>query len=106
MTSIVKLNLLDTDALFFMQHHDRHAHIRDAKPQEFSGEFHSLGPHDMDRRRILLWRGPRNTELAGRVVKIPFLAFADETILDEDRVLLPMIDQIMREQAKNYRMQN
>lgn len=95
----------DPDAQFFMEHKDRYAHIRNAKPQEYIDEFNSLGPHDMDRRRILLWRGPRNTELAGRVVKIPFLAFGDETILDEDRVLLPLIDEIMRQQAKNYRVQ-
>lgn len=104
--AIVTSTTTDADAHWFMDHTDRRAHIRKAKPQEYSAEFNSLGPHDMGRRRILLFRGPRNTELAGRIIKIPFLAFADETIEDEDRVLLPLIDQIMREQAKNYRMAN
>lgn len=102
MTLILPMQALDPDSQFFLQHMDRHAHIRDAKPQEFSAEFNQLGMHDMDRRRILLWRGPRNTELAGRVVKIAFLAFGDETIEDTDKVLMPLLKEIMQQQGKQY----
>jgi hypothetical protein len=92
----------DADEQFFADHPDRLSHIRNANPHELNGEFWSLGPHDSSRRRILIWRVPDYHPLKTRypLLRIPFLAFADETIEDEDRVLLPLIHEVMMNAAK------
>ncbi len=105
------------DEQFFAQHPDRQAHIR--KPtfspvrdsqravrylDEEELAFRSLGPHQTNRRRILLYRVPKDNPMfrqdQQQILKIPLLAFADETILDEDRVLLPIIHEIMMDAAR------
>lgn len=62
-------------------------------------EFRSLGPHDRKRRRILLWCVPPGSPWFDPrkppILKIPFLAFADETIEDNDATLLPILHEIM-----------
>ena len=108
---------MDEDAQFFTEHPDRYAHIREPKLQlvklpsrqvkyvpEMSGEFWSLGEHKKERRRILLWRVPPNhpsfdpNEM--KILRIPFLLFSDESIADTDANLLPVLHQIMLDQAK------
>jgi hypothetical protein len=107
------MNVADQeDARFFLQHPDRQAHIRMPKPQvvinaqrgaayasEMEAEFRQLGAHKKDRRRILLWRIPEDNphyDPAKRgILKIPFLAFSDETIEDRDDILLPLLHEIM-----------
>ena len=88
-----------SDKGFFSDHPDRKAHIRNPYKGECSGEFWSLGIHDADRRRIILCRADRLGNLLpnNQVMKIPFLAFADETIEDTDTVLLPIVGLIMAE---------
>lgn len=96
-----------SDAGFFRDFPDRSAHIRRAFRGECEGEFWSLGDHDRGRRRIILWRVPQSNlhyvKLARReagevpLLKIPFLAFADESIEDVDAILLPIVQQIMTE---------
>lgn len=105
------------DEQFFSQHPSRQAHIRlpefksarDSQRavrylHEEELAFRSLGPHQLSRRRILLYRVPKDNPMFDsakqQILKIPFLAFADETILDEDRVLLPIIHEIMLSAAK------
>lgn len=97
-----------SDAGFFIDHPDRKAHLRRAYKDECRGEFWTLGEHDPKRRRIILWRVPetnpmfeglRKKQGGVPLLKIPFLAFADETIENTDAVLLPMVHQIMTEQA-------
>lgn len=98
-----------SDEGFFVDHPDRHARIRRAYQGECEGEFRSLGDHKRERRRIILWRVPEGNshfnELkktnGGKlpVLKIPFLAFADETIEDSDAILLPIVHQLMSEAA-------
>ena len=94
----------NSDKRFFEQHPDRSAHIRLPFQGECHGEFFSLGDHNRARRRIVLWRVPRDnphySRLKEPILKIPFLAFADETIEDTDEVLLPIIHQIMSEAAQ------
>lgn len=91
----------NSDKQFFAQYPLRKAHIRLPYLNECSGEFWSLGDHNRTRRRILLCR----TDARGaflpdnKIMKIPFLAFADETIEDTDEVLLPIIDEIMTSAA-------
>ena len=108
---------MDEDAQFFTQYRDRYAHIREPSMmlvklpsrqvkyvEECAGEFWSLGEHQKDRRRILLWRVPEHhpaydpKEL--KILKIPFLLFSDETVEDTDAVLLPIIHQLMTDAAK------
>lgn len=114
---ISPLRVIDSDAQFFVDHPDRQAHIRlpTSKPrinrqrgvdivEECAGEFFSLGEHRKDRRRILLWRLPKNNPYYDpekqQILKIPFLAFADESIEDRDDILLPIIHKIMEEAVK------
>ena len=90
----------NSDKAFFQRHADRRAHIRLPYRDECAGEFFSLGDHQRARRRILLWRVPRNNPYYDKekqpILKIPFLAFGDETIEDRDDVLLPIIEEIMQ----------
>ena len=58
--------------------------------------FRSLGPHDPKRRRIIALRLPADhPSHPNHIMKIPFLAFADESISDDDATLLPIIQRIM-----------
>lgn len=108
---------MDEDAQFFSQHPDRYAHIRLPRMilaklpsrqvkyvEESAGEFWSLGEHPKDRRRILLWRVPENHPAYDskevKILRIPAILFADETVEDTDAVLLPWIHQIMTDAAK------
>ena len=91
----------NSDQAFFKAHPDRFAHIRLPYKGESEGEFWKLGEHNRARRRILMWRVPKENplyqQLQQPVLKIPFLAFNDETIEDTDDVLLPIIHTIMTE---------
>ena len=91
----------NSDKRFFETHPDRNAHIRLPYAGEEHGAFWSLGDHNRARRRILLWRVPRDNPFHDRmkepILKIPFLAFSEETIEDRDDILLPIIQQIMME---------
>lgn len=105
---------MSVDAQFFVQHPSRRAHIRlpggptihrDQQRavrylSECELEFRSLGPHDKGRRRIIAYRLPADHEThPNHIMKIPFLQFADETIEDNDQVLLPIVLKIMVEAA-------
>ena len=106
---------MSIDAQFFADHPDRRAHIRmpggptihrDRQRavrylSECELEFRSLGPHDKSRRRIIAYRLPADHPQApNHIMKIPFLAFADETISDDDATLLPILDGIMKQAAR------
>jgi hypothetical protein len=101
----------DPDAQFFNQHPDRRARIR--RPfgptphrdqqravrylEENEMQFRALGPHDKNRRRIIAYRTPADHPThPNYILQIPMLAFADETISDDDETLLPIIDAMMR----------
>lgn len=90
-----------SDTIFFNQFPDRKARMRLPYKDEMAGEFWSLGDHQRTRRRVIVWRVPPGNpyyDPAKRpLLKIPFLAFADEAIEDSDAVLLPILDQIMAE---------
>lgn len=91
----------NSDKVFFAAHPDRSAHIRLPHLDECRGEFFNLGEHNRARRRILLWRVPRDNpfyeKMRQPILKIPFLSFSDESIEDTDDVLLPIIHTIMTE---------
>lgn len=98
-----------SDEGFFVDHPNRHARIRRAYQGECEGEFWSLGEHKRERRRVILWRVPEENphfnELKQKnggkvpVLKIPFLAFGDETVEDSDAILLPIVHTLMIEAA-------
>lgn len=96
------------DKAFFQQHADRITRIRDpwrfGTVTECSGEFWSLGPHEIDRRAILVFRvspaHPSYAQYPNHLLKIPLLKFADETIEDRDDILLPIIQELMQGQAR------
>ena len=90
-----------SDEAFFQEHRDRNFRIRlPTGPNEFRYEFSTLGDHAYDRRLIIACRGM--IPFGPRVMQIPFLAFADETIEDDDKTLQPIVDQMMRDAAKGY----
>ena len=104
-----------TDAQFFAQHPDRQARIRlpeglittdkrthhTSVTHECELDFRRLGPHDRNRRRILVWRVPHNHPThPDHMMRIPFLLFADESVEDDDATLLPILSEIMRNAAK------
>jgi hypothetical protein len=111
---VVTLVKSDPDSQWFHSHPDRQSHIRNPIKiletdkqrgtryvDECQGEFWSLGDHNKDRRRILLWKVPPDNPFYDpkkpAILKIPMLAFADESIEDTDAILLPIIDGIMRD---------
>lgn len=99
-------NLFDkADSDYFRYNHHRKAHIRKAFAGENEAEFQTLGYHEKNRRRILLTRVDyeRNFLPKQKVLKIPFLAFADEEIADRDDVLLPIIEEIMYGEMRKMR---
>lgn len=103
--------LMDQDAQFFTDHPSRRARIRLPAKQlhrdqqravryldEQELPFRSLGPHDIKRRRIIAYRlPPDHPQASNHILQIPFLAFADETIADDDATLLPIVHQIMKD---------
>lgn len=105
--------MIDQDAQFFLQHPDRQARIRlplkvahrDQQRavrylDECEIEFRHLGGHDPKRRRIIAYKLSANhPSHPNHIMKIPFLAFADESIRDDDETLLPIVHKIMLQAA-------
>jgi hypothetical protein len=93
----------DDDKQWFDQFARRQTRLRNPRRGERAEDFATLGPHNVDRRRILVWRVPVGNPMRGMLpdglMRVPFLAFADETIANEDSVLLPLLHEIM-EQAQ------
>lgn len=99
------LTIIDTDEQFFKQHTDRRARVRKARDGEFKGEFASLGPHEPNRRYVIVWKtDPVPGFSRGRVLKTPFIATADESIEDSERVARELLDGAMRQAAVSYGM--
>ena len=99
------MRILDNDEQFFTDHPDRQARIRKPIRKEMDGEFGSLGPQDITRRRIIAWKIPKDNphwRPGMTVLKVPFLLFGDETVEDTDKVLLPFLDEIMKQAARGY----
>lgn len=105
-----------TDEQFFASFPDRQARIRRPAKElakdkqravryldECELQFRHLGPHDQNRRRIIVWRIPRDNPHVDpnqpHLMKIPFLCHSDESIEDTDAVLLPILHEIMLSQT-------
>lgn len=98
----------DVDKRFFAQHHGRYCHIRKPYEGECEAEFQTLGYHERNRRRIILWRVPPDNRYYNpdrpQILKIPFLAFADEEIADTDEVLRPLVHDLMVDEFAKSRV--
>lgn len=95
-----------SDALWFQTFPRRQARIRLPNAGEFEREFQTLGPHLTVRRRVLVWRIPRTNPMRGLtphgLLPVPFLAFADEEISNEDEILMPLLNEIMEQARQGY----
>jgi len=108
-----------TDEEFFTVFPDRHYRIR--KPDkalvkdkqravryldEMELEFRSLGPHDQNRRRIIVWRVPEGNPhydpRRRKLLAVPMLLFGDESIEDSDAILGPILHEIMTQARASY----
>lgn len=102
---IDKILLPNSDEAFFAEHRDRYFRIR--KPvhaREYENEFRSLGDHEHHRRRVIVVRGAPPGVRGQPLLPIPFLLFGDETIVDDDATLRPIVDELMRDAAECYGM--
>jgi hypothetical protein len=90
------------DEQFFRDHGDRETRIRLPAPGENESDFQTLGPHQIHRRRIIAVRahGAMAARMGIKVMRIPYLLFADETVEDTDENLSPIVDRLMREAAQ------
>jgi hypothetical protein len=103
---------LADDEAWFAEHPDRKIRIRlpgkgrAPDKTESEEEFRSLGSHARSRRRIIVATvNPVSAAYFGmKHMKIPFLLFADETVEDRDDVLLPILNEIMRNAARDYEL--
>ena len=101
-----------TDEQFFAAFPDRRCRIRPPEKRmeidkqravryldECELEFRSLGPHEKQRRRIIVCRVPEGNPwydpVQRKLLKIPFLLFGDETVEDNDATLMPILHGIM-----------
>jgi|HubBroStandDraft_4_1064222.scaffolds.fasta_scaffold00027_71 hypothetical protein len=117
---VVTLVKNDPDSQWFHSYPDRQSHIRNPIKilmtdkqrgthyvDELAGEFWSLGDHNKDRRRILLWKVPPDNPFYDpkkpAILKVPFLLFGDESVEDTDAVLLPILHEIMTDAARKTR---
>lgn len=99
----------EPDELFFHRFPQRQYRIRLPFGKESESEFQTLGPHDTERRRIIAWKVPTNIRApyvtwASKVVRVPFLAFSDEEIADNDEILGPILNDIMTNAAADHGM--
>ncbi len=102
MTSLITIDgqPLDEDNQWFLAHRGRFYHIREPREGERETDFRTLGDHDRTRRKIICVKIPETK----KVISIPFLAFADEEIADDDVVLHPIVHDIMEGAAAEYGM--
>lgn len=97
------MTVIDLDDGFFRTNSRRRVRIRKAAPSEFENEFAGLGDHSPDRRYVIAWLSdPLPGFSRGRTIKHPFLASADETIVDSEETARAFLDGMMRQAAVNY----
>lgn len=107
---------LDKDNYWFVTNPDRQVHIREPRKEpavdkqravryldEQELAFRSLPQHDPKLRRIILYRVPPENPMydanAPQILKIPFVLLPDEVIEDTDERLVPLIHELMVQEA-------
>ena len=93
------------DEKWFKDHRDRECRIRLPEAGEDESKFQTLGPHLVRRRRIIAVRahGALAARMGIKVMRIPYLLFADETVEDTEENLRPIVDQLMSQAARGQR---
>jgi len=106
--------LPQSDEAWFREHPDRNFRIRAPKDaREFAYEFSSIGAdnYPRERRAVIAMRSftagdekmfGRPGGLLPRIMQIPFLKFADETIEDNDKTLAPIVREMMGQAKGRY----
>ena len=94
---------MNDDPIYFKQRPKRQTRIRTPTSGEFSHAWTMLGMHDHSRRRVLVWVVPKDnpgrSQIPDGLMRIPFLLNADESVEDDDRVLLPILADLMKAAA-------
>jgi hypothetical protein len=94
----------DDDVIWFRQRARRDYRIRVPAQGEFACAWIMLGMHNQDRRRVLVWRVPKNNPgrkmIPDGLMRVPFLAEADESIEDDDFVLKRLMARMMKDAAE------
>jgi hypothetical protein len=94
------LDLANDDVIWFKQRQRRKARIRRPAAGEFDAAWRWLGDHDATRRHVVVAQCPRTPATPDGLMRVPFLAHGDETIEDSDEIGLRILDEIMKEAAK------
>ena len=89
------------DTWWFKDRPRRQARIRTPGVTEFLTAWQMLGDHDASRRRVLVWRVPRDNPYRKLVpdgfIRVPFICRSDESFADDDSVTLRVLDELMRD---------
>ena len=89
------------DTWWFKDRPRRQARIRTPGVTEFLTAWQMLGAHEASRRRVLVWRVPRDNPYRKLVpdgfIRVPFIAKGDESFADSDAVALRVLDELMRQ---------
>lgn len=99
--------LVENDNAFFRRNPRRQIRLRLPHKGEMNREFMSLGIHSESQRRMLVWKVPGSirapySEWAGRLMKIPYIMQPNEELEDSDKILMPLLDELMDEASKDY----
>lgn len=94
---------MTADEWFFRDRPRRQCRIRPPGVTEFATAWLLLGDHDATRRRVCVWRVPKDNPYRKLVpdglIRVPFLARSDESFDDSDAVALAVLDELMRDAA-------
>ncbi len=91
---------MNTDVRWFRQRTRRNYRIRQPTEMEFDASFKQLGDHQVDRRRVIVWRVPSGNAgrrmVADGLMRIPFLLRSDESVDDSDEACERIMREIMK----------
>jgi hypothetical protein len=97
------MGMTGEDKWWFKDRPRRQCRIRNPVAGEFSTAWQMLGDHDATRRRVAVWRVPRDNPyrklVPDGIIRVPFLARSDESFADDDTVTMRVLDELMRDAA-------
>ena len=92
------------DVIWFGQRLKRNFRIRRPADREFMQAWQLLGEHRSSRRHVIVWRVPHDNPgrrvVPDGLMRIPFLAFADEAFDDSDETIGPIFHHLMADAAE------
>ena len=94
---------MNDDPLYFRQQPRRSHRLRTPAPGEFAHAWQTLGGHEASRRRVLVWRVPKDNPMRdavpGGMMRIPFIMRQDEAIADDETTLATLLAHMMKDAA-------